>query len=47
MDQKASPFAIAGVLQAVNAQTHITITLATAVMVVLVLFVTAFLLGLC
>ncbi len=47
MDQQGPPFVIAGLLRGINGQTHVSLTLATVVVGALVIFVMAFLLGLC
>ncbi len=45
--QQAPPFVIASLLRGVGEQTQVSLTLATAVAILLVTFVSAFLLGLC
>ncbi len=47
MDQQGPPFAIASLLHGINGQTRVSLTLATVVIGALVIFVAAFLLGLC
>ena len=44
IEQQASPFLMASLMHA-EAQTHITLTLATAIVVVLMVFITAFFVG--
>ena len=47
MEPKPNPFLVASLMNGDGAQTLLHLTLATAVVVALVIFVTAFLLGLC
>ena len=46
MEPKPNPFLVGSLMNSVGDQTHIQFTLATVVAVALVIFVTAFLLGL-
>ncbi len=47
MDQQGPPLASASLLRGINGQTHVSLALATVVIGALVIFVAAFLLGLC